>query len=523
DAKMACCRHATSKLREIDDLDSINTLGFRGEALASISAVSQMDIVTYDPSGETGVHVYVESGEVRKLRPAGREPGTTIEVRNLFYNVPARRKFLKKGSTELAEIVNVVGRFIVAHPDIEFKLVHGNRCLMHAARSMSMLERIRLALGGDAADHMVKISFSDGGYGLDGYVSRPSSTRKDKTAQMFFVNGRFIKSGLVSAAVQDAYRSLLERGRYPSVVLFLKVPPPEVDVNVHPTKLQIKFSDDPGIKRMIRDAISRKFEEMKQGRFTDMTGTLPAGPAGIEPGETPVFSGVLEVQTEFKYSPVMSEGKGAGAPLSGGTAGEKPSDSRAFAEPGKQEEEIFQTGGCYLVRVKSGGITVIDQHAAHERVLYEFFGGVDEGKTVESQNLLFPVRLDLSASESVIMEKVMKDMCVLGFDIELFGENSFIIRAVPAVIKDRDIRTVVYDILTDLSSYDPVRINRLDELIKLTSCRAAIKAGDVLSGKEMFSLLEQLNKCKLPFTCPHGRPTMLEITVDELEKRFRRK
>jgi len=516
DARMACYRHATSKITDIADLERVRTLGFRGEALASIAAVSQMELTSSAGSGGDGAFLYLESGQIIRSRPAGRERGTTVEVRNLFYNVPARRKFLMKESAELAEIMNVIGRFIVSYPGIEFKLTQGTRCLLHAPRNMDVLGRIKLVMGGDVSDHLVHVSDSRDGSKITGYVSRPSSTRRDRRAQMFFVNGRFVKSRLLSDIVHNSYRSMLERGRYPSAVLFLDVPQSELDVNVHPTKLQIKFEDERSVRDVISGAIEKKFDEIKQEKRA-------AGPDPAVREETretgaraPVFA-EEEVQTEFSYDLPRTS-----------VRSDTYLDKLAHASPAirasyRTDEDIFQVGDCYIVQIRSGEITITDQHAAHERILYEFFSKASDSSPVEVQNLLFPVRVELSASEAVIMSKVIENFRMIGFHIEPFGDRSYVVQAAPAILKDRDVRTVIYDILADLASAAPAKITQVDELVKLASCRAAIKAGDPLNAEEMFSLLGQLHRCELPFTCPHGRPTVISITVRELEKMFRRK
>ncbi len=520
DAKAACLRHSTSKIRDITDLDRLNTLGFRGEALSSIAAVSQMDLTSRTGTEEAGIYVYLESGEILKMRPAGRSKGTTVEVRNLFYNVPARRKFLKRESTELAEIANIVSRFIVSYPSIEFKLTHGDRMLMHAAKNMTGIERIRSVFGADVADHMTEFSSSSGKYGASGFMSRPSATRKDKRAQMFFVNGRFVRNKHLSDAVYEAYRSLLERHRHPAVILFLNVDPSEVDVNVHPTKLLVKFDDEPAMKAAVTGAIRDSFGEIEATPSGAMAAVVPPAMVEEEEGESPgreVIPETTGVQTEFGYA---IDKKVPSAERSVANAWLSLSE---MASPEAKREDIYQIGGCYIVRIGEEKITVTDQHAAHERVLFEYFSKAAGESSVEAQNLLFPARLDLSAGESLVMEKVIDKFAGLGFQIEPFGERSYVVQAIPAMLRYSDIKKVVYDILVDLSSCDLNKADINEELIKLTSCRAAIKAGDPLNREEMVSLLEQLKKCSLPFTCPHGRPTTLDITVDELEKRFRRK
>ncbi|MFH1305020.1 MAG: DNA mismatch repair endonuclease MutL [Candidatus Omnitrophota bacterium] len=509
DAKMACGRYATSKLRSIDDLEKISTLGFRGEALSSIAAVSQTEVTTRTAAAGSGVYVYLEGGQMLKTRPAARTPGTTVEIRNLFYNVPARRKFLKKGSTELAAIVDVVGRFIIGHPDIEFRLTQDGRRLLDGAKNADMKERIRLVLGGDISDHMVEITHSFEEYEISGYVSSPSHTRKDRRAQMFFVNKRFFRSNVINDAVYGAYRSLLERGRYPAAVLFLKVSPSAVDVNVHPTKLQVKFDDDKTVRSLVVGAIKNKFNEIRR----TVPQVLPCGPEDGILAPDGMFAENDEVQSEFGYNlrkgPFQMKG----------IASFSRDEDRFLAEGAG----LFQIGACYIVQLAPDGITITDQHAAHERVLYEFFTRATEENPPETQNLLFPARIDLSAGEAVIMEKVIGDFRNLGFHIEPFGGKTFIAQAVPAILKDRDITTVIHDILADLASRDLARMNLSEELVKMTSCRAAIKSGDAMEKEEMISLLDQLSRCSLPFTCPHGRPTTTTITIEELEKRFHRK
>ncbi|MFH1846436.1 MAG: DNA mismatch repair endonuclease MutL [Candidatus Omnitrophota bacterium] len=520
DARIASKRHATSKINGIEDLDSIVTLGFRGEALSSIAAVSQMDIITCPRSETSGIYLYMEGGEILKVRPVGRSHGTTIEVRNLFYNVPARRKFLKKEASELAEIINVIGRFVVAYPGIEFKLSHSDRVLFHAPKEMKLIERIRLILGPDVANHMVRIpeSESDDICKIDGFVSIPSNTRKDRRSQMFFVNRRFVRNRLLSDSIYDAYRSLLERGRFPGAVLFISISPGEVDVNVHPMKLEVKFSDERTIRDAVKKAVQSAFENIKKtgDAINTVQGSLVQDTGFIEE-EKPVLLGISETQEEFAYEFNRTQDKpvGSGAKLQVSIDKEQPELSFSG--------QMHQVGGCYIVQIKEDTITIIDQHAAHERILYEFFSRGIETGAVEVQNLLFPVRMDLSAAEAVIMDKITSNFRILGFHIELFGDKSFIVQAAPAVLKDRDLKTVVYDVLASLTDYDKTRIEKIDELIKVTSCRAAIKAGDVLSNEEMIALIRQLNKCSLPFTCPHGRPTVQDITIDDLEKMFRRK
>ncbi|MBU1083844.1 MAG: DNA mismatch repair endonuclease MutL [Candidatus Omnitrophota bacterium] len=510
DAKLSCLRHTTSKISSAEDIYRINTLGFRGEALASIAAVSKMEITTFDGEDKSGTCMYVESGEILRIRPAGRPRGTTIEVENLFYNVPARRKFLRKESSELTEIVSVVGRFIVSNPDIEISLTQEGRRLFHSNRGESGIERVAAVLGDDVAGSMMEIDSGEEKYRVKGFISSPSSTRKDRRAQMFFLNGRYVKSRMISETIQYAYRGMLERGRYPAAVLFITVSPEDVDVNVHPSKLMVKFSDEKALKEVLQRTVYGRFKEEKK---KDISAFREKEDGRTGPEEFLLREEDKDIQTEFAYKENLS-----------GPAGKRSfcSEGLPFGEI-QDTERPFQVGGCYIVQVNDEDVLITDQHAAHERVLYEVFSKAKESGPPEMQDLLFPIRMDLSAEEALIMNKMIEDFKTIGFLLEAFGDNSFIVRAVPAIIKDRDVKTVVADVLADMSAVNLSRVELVDELVKIAACRGAIKAGDRLGEDEMLSVLSQLSRCDLPFTCPHGRPTSFRITIDEMEKRFRRK
>jgi DNA mismatch repair protein MutL len=384
--------------------------------------------------------------------------------------------------------------------------------MMRATKEMNLLERMKLVMGGDVGGGMIDIASSEGGFDIRGYISAPSFTRKDKESQVFFVNKRYVQSKVISDAVYDGYKSLLERGRYPSAVLFVSVDPRNIDVNVHPTKLLVKFENEKEIREKIIKAIKGTFDEVK--RVPPVAGQVFSVNAQGAVRSESVVAKQAEIQPEFaleeredKYGGPLMQARQAGFESFLSASGPK----------------IFQFGDLYIIEMKDDKITVTDQHAAHERILYEYFSKAVRESTREVQNLLFPARLDLSASEAVLMDKLADKFRMLGFNIEPFGKNSYVIESAPAILKDSDVKTVIYDVLNEIASSDSPKADPLEEMIKMTSCRAAIKSGDKLEGREMLSLLDKLAHCELPFTCPHGRPTSFDITLDELEKRFRRK
>jgi len=505
DAELACKSHSTSKIESSEDLQHILTLGFRGEALASIAAVSQIRILTCTDSSEGATDLYLEGGELIDKKISGRSKGTTVEVRNLFYNTPARRKFYKTDTTEFYHIVDVVSHYILAFPEVEFKLIHGGRKIFHATVDMNLEHRIEEVLGEDVFSNLIKLNFCDNLFKLSGFVSKPAYTRKDRKQQMFFVNKRYVQNATLSHALYQAYHTLVERGRYPAAILFIEISPDQIDVNIHPTKLQIKFLSTNFVHDKFQYAVSETIQDLKSDKnikesYDKSEKTLKSSSGYTESGswENTVF--------DFKQKEGIFEGL----------------KYDKYIKP-EGDFGIYQIDNTYIINILPGKIKITDQHAAHERILYELFCKAWQGKEIEMQNLLLPYRIDLSKQESILLEKHLDLFKMLGFEIEEFGQDSFSIQSVPAVIKYRDIKKIFLDILDEIQDLKKDQKNIAEEIIKITACRSAIKAGDSLSKVEIRTLLKDLEKCKLPFTCPHGRPTQIEIDNKELEKRFRRK
>ncbi|MBF0252990.1 MAG: DNA mismatch repair endonuclease MutL [Candidatus Omnitrophica bacterium] len=519
DMEKICLKYSTSKLENIEDLDNLRTLGFRGEALSSISSVSQFTVISNTTSGEEGHYLYVEDGNIKELKPHPRSKGTTIEASNLFYNVPARRKFLKTNSTEMGLIVDIVGRFILSNEKIEFKLTHNGKTVLYAAKEKALLDRIKEVMGKDIADNMLELFVPGdhtnyaGKLKIRGFISKPSITRKDKNYQTFFVNGRYVRNNTLSNALYGAYFSMLERGRYPLSVLFIEIDPSEIDVNIHPSKLLIKFQNEKYIKDTLVKTIKETFEHLRDKQSTIIKKSTN------EKLETKEWILPEELQKEFLYPENLDQKKESKRDNSCAGYEHLNTAEASF----RQQTPIFQVAKCFIVQVKKDGLYIIDQHAAHERILFEYFSKRVKNNDMDKQNLLFPLRLDLSTSDAAKMDDLMKTFNLLGFEINSFGDNSFIVQTIPPILKNSDIKTVIMDMLSDMAGEKNVNIDPVENMIKYASCRGAIKEGDELTIHEMQVLIRDMENSELPFTCPHGRPTAFDLGAIELEKMFRRK
>lgn len=506
DTELSCRRHSTSKISSSYDLENIKTLGFRGEALASISSVSNMCITSCVDSEQGATEICLEGGQVVDKKIVGREKGTTVEVRNLFFNTPARRKFFKTDATEFSHIVNVVGHFILAAPDIEFKLIHGNKNIFHVTKDMDLKDRIGCVLGEDLANNLIKIYFNDALFKLCGYISKPGYTRKKRKNQIFFVNKRYVQNATLSHALYQGYFSLVERGRYPVAVVFIKIKPDQVDVNVHPAKLEIKFLNQSIVHDKFKYAVNQTIQNFK-----------------LESGREIGFDKNVKFPKSNKNKSGFAKPNGKNIEFDFERKKgifEKLSYDKYIKADGNR---YYQLNNTYIVDVLPDKIKITDQHAAHERILYELFSKAIEERKIQKQNLLLPERIDLSKEDIILLEQQLKLFKTIGFEIEDFGQRSFNIQAIPAILKERNTRNIFRDILDDIKELGKNKANVTEEIIKIAACRSAIKAGDKLSEQEIESLLRNLKNCKLPFTCPHVRPVQIEINIKELEKRFRRK
>jgi len=534
DALLAFEKHATSKISGAEDLERISTLGFRGEALSSIASVAKsVDLVSKVRSedlGVTGTHIRIEDGKIIDVGEVGSPAGTSIEVRDLFRNVPARRKYLKSGRAELARIVDVVTSYAVINHHISFELFSGNKTIFKSVRAESWNDPILRILGSDVARNLIPIEAESKLISVRGVVGRQTVTRSSPDWIMTYVNGRSVRSRALSRAVTEAYRTLIPSGRHPIAVISLRIDPSMVDVNVHPAKMEVRFLREEELAEMLAEAIClalAKAEEKESG--PRQMKALQATELGVSEmgGEADDAGGHGAGPLAGPIGP-DEEGHGSGAeaqrtlPL---TSGRERLDLDLEAAPLPGGLRVLgQALLLYIVAEGPEGLVLVDQHAAAERVRYEMLAKKHATGTI-SQELIVPVTLELSPKEQVMLEdwsEVLEDM---GFEIHPFGGNAYNVRSVPAIGSRLESPDAVHDVLRDLFALGKVgtEATAKDEILKLLACRGSIKAGHEMTWKEMHDLLRDLFACENPKTCPHGRPTTVTISSVQLEKIFGRR
>ncbi|MBN2317813.1 MAG: DNA mismatch repair endonuclease MutL [Acidobacteria bacterium] len=550
DAILAFEHHATSKLETARDLSAIATLGFRGEALPSIASVSRLTLKTRtdDPEAATGTHLEIHGGVLRSVKPVSWDKGTEISVRDLFFNVPARRKFLKTNDTESGHIARHVTHYALANPEIRFTLQSGDRILLDAVAVSTVRERIYQVFGDGFLDNMVELSGSAGPIRVYGFSSRPYEQRTNAYSQYFFVNRRMVRDKVITGALREAYRRCMPAAAYPVVVLFLELPYDQVDVNAHPAKTEIRFHNQSSIYNLVRQSIERaisqdagvpEFEPQKVRTYpVEMSGkeTQYVKDAGIVPetasliyppvSENPAGTDPQEFQFPsqgkvYEY-PATVENHKALRIQTDMLLGSK----RESGEPLLPESVriLGQYRDSYIIASDRQGLLIIDQHVAHERILYEKLANSMKNREVETQGLLNPFTIDLAPHQSAFIERVIPELQRSGFQVESFGGASIIVRSVPAIAGESDYRELLKEILENLEKEErEVDIDRIRDRIAVSAaCRAAIKVNMPLSMEKMQWLVEQLARTRIPTSCPHGRPIILRFSNYEIEKRFGR-
>jgi DNA mismatch repair protein MutL len=532
EVELAFARHATSKLTSADDLARVETLGFRGEALASIDSVSRVSIITRAANETTGTQLRLEAGRILQRSAIGAPHGTVVSVENLFYNVPARLKFLKSETAERSHIAGLISRYGLAYPRVRFKLVFDNRISFQTSGSGDMREVLAAMYGVDLARQFLELTSEADAPRPDraadeagrqptirqriqvrGFISPPSLHRSNRREITFFVNGRWIHDARLAAAVMHGYHSMLMSGRYPMAVVLLSVPPEDVDVNVHPTKAEVRFR--------FPDAAFSAVERAVRRTLTSQAPVPEYAPRQWSQGGFEREAAATMLWSADWGAASASPGPGPDAPAN---------DAAPARQPQLPESDvpllrvIGQVGAAYIVAEGPDGLYLIDQHAAHERVLYEAFTNQRASQQVVSQALLEPVAVDVPPGATALLEGQIEALEAIGFSLEPFGGSTFLVRALPALLGNVDAARAVRVVVEDFEEDETPLGDAIEARLIARICkRAAVKAGQVMSPAEQVELVRQLERCASPRTCPHGRPTMIHLSVEAVERQFGRK
>ncbi|NOX53605.1 MAG: DNA mismatch repair endonuclease MutL [Planctomycetes bacterium] len=532
DLPLTVASHATSKLQSADDLFRIRTMGFRGEALASIAAVSQFRIRSRTDGFETGLELRVEFGRVMPPTPCGCSRGTLVEVRQLFGNTPVRRKFLKTTATEFGHISEQFTRVALSHPRLHLTLTHNDRTVYELPPADRLIDRLGLFFGRELAEQLIWVESESDDIRMWGYVAHPDQSKATRKGQYFFLNGRWIQDRTLQHALTEAYRGLLMVGRQPIAFLFIEMPADLVDVNVHPTKSEVRFRDSQRLYRQLLSMIRTKFlstELSSTLRMPAVAGegdtTADVGSKGPPPHPTPpqtsrlTFQQIGQVEPVEAVEPVPQAEPAEPAELVEPTERPQPAGPVGAAKP-----RAMQVLDRYIIVEGDEGVVVIDQHALHERVLYEQLRKRILSGHVESQRLLVPRPVELSAQEAATLLDHEELLGQLGFGIQPFGTNTVLLNRYPAMLARADLDRLLRDLAEQIGrgGPKPTRRDLLDELLHMMACKAAIKAGQRLTSEEINSLLEQRHLIDDAHHCPHGRPTALVLSRAELDRQFGR-
>ncbi len=499
DALLALERHATSKITKAEDLACIRSLGFRGEAVPSIAAVSRFTLTTRERGELAGTQIQMAGGKILSVQETGAAEGTTVEVRNLFFNLPARRKFLRSEQTETAHIEHIVTLCALAHPGVAFKLVVDGRERFNLAPAGKLKDRLRELYGNQWVEQLIELP----GPEITGFIGKPGISRADRSQQHVFVNGRPVESKAINYALLEGYHTALMKGRFPVTFLFIEIEPELVDVNIHPAKREVRFRDERAVRQAVIEAVRAALEPKGES-------LKPVSQVG------PPRRSDLPVATE-PWLIDSTPGRDREAAPTG------PSGD-VHTEEGRWRV-LGVIGQLYVLIESPEGLVLMDQHAAHERVLFEKMLKDLEADRAPAQKLLLPVTLELDARDAAFLHANLKTLHKLGIGVSEFGERTFLVDALPPYFKLENIQQTFRNIVDELrQTGEQVHARRLGEdKIATTVCRHAVKAHDPLKGEELRGLLEQLHQCDLPYTCPHGRPTLIQISYAELEKKFGRK
>ena len=552
DARMAFERHATSKIRSIDDLFKIKTMGFRGEALASIAAVAQVELKTKRAEDETGVYLEIENSIVKKQEPVAMDNGSSIAMKNLFFNVPARRNFLKSNSSELKHIVDEFIRVAMAFPEIFFSLSSNGQQVFHLEKG-SLKQRIVQILGSSYSAKLVSVQEHTDYLDVIGFVGKPETAKKTRGDQYFFVNNRFIKSAYLNHAVMNAFSEMIAKDSYPMYTLFIDLNPAQLDINVHPTKQEIKFEDEKIVYAFVQSAVKHALAQFSITPTLDFD--LDAGIQNLDAVNKPFTDEMkssaassslyqtftqknqahfIENRSELKhwkdFYEAPSGGKAANTELAGRATTQHSFDKEEFAtvkstseSSGLKVDQVAQLHNAYLVVQNDRGYLLINQQNAHERILYERFMSAFSGKAMATQRSLFPATIDLSAADAILLTELLPDLQQLGYSLEPFGQHTFVIQGTPADMEVGNEKTALEKMLEQYKHFSTdLKFSKREKLLRSIALQQGIKAGTSLGAKEMTALVTELFACAVPNSTPNGKPTYMSFKKDELDKMFGR-
>lgn len=580
DVPTALLRHATSKIREAEDLDAIMSLGFRGEALSSIGAVSKLEIYTRTADEETGTHLVSDGGDVIECAEAGCPAGTTIVVRDLFMNTPARMKFLRKNYTEAGYVSDIVNRLALARADVSFRLLIDGKETLFTAGDSDLLNAIFAVYGKDLKNTMRPADYAENGVSAKGYCATGAGARPNRSMQNFFVNGRYIKSPLLARAVEEAYKNEVMGGKFPACVLLINLPPTMVDINVHPTKLEAKFADEKAVYHTVywaaKNALYQKQEIPAVTLSDDEEELMPIHPVtrpavsnfGSRPAvkapvmqeftspapKKPANPFAWQGEVPKKVEPAKPIGAAAEKPIVEEVAEKAPiEDKQPVPAPSQEEpkevtvfdvaalddaptppEEVIERKiedyricgtifDTYIIVEKDGQMLLVDQHAAHERIRYEALLKEFLGRRVESQMLLLPVTVRLTSTEDSLFTEHRQVLEAMGFEAEPFGEKTVVLRGAPEALDEDALRALFLEVLGNLGDGKrDARGEKAQRALYTIACKSAVKAGNKLKDEEIKTLLDQVFSLEAINTCPHGRPITVAMTRGFIEKQFKR-
>ena len=526
DLPLAMSRHATSKIRDLDDLERVASLGFRGEALASISSVARLTLTSATADGASGWQVSCEGRDMQAtLAPAAHPRGTTVEMRDLFFNTPARRKFLRTEKTEFGHLEEVVKRLALSRYDVGFQLRHNNRVVHNLAPALNQLEqerRLSRVCGPAFLENALHIDTEAMGLRLWGWVALPTFSRSQADMQHFFVNGRMIRDRLVAHAVRQAYRDVLFHGRHPAFVLYLELDPAVVDVNVHPTKHEVRFRDGRSVHDFIFRSLHRLLAEVRPADQANAARLEPSPPVEA-PQQAPMSFG----RPAFGGGPAPSAVR---EQLAGYTALQSRQPMPAGAPEAESEEvpplgyALAQLKGVYILAENAEGPVLVDIHAAHERITYERMKAARDSQRIRSQPLLVPISLAVSEREAACAERSSALFGELGMRVERVGEESLVVRELPVLLANSDVEQLVRDVLSDFMEYGSSErmLDHIDDILATMACHGSVRANRRLSVPEMNALLRDMEATERSGQCNHGRPTWVQVSLAELDKWFLR-